>query len=99
MHSFSMTKPDDWHVHFRDNEALHYTVAATAKHFGRALVMPNLQPALTTISAVNDYHQRILAALNSAYHFSPYMTLYLNENVMPDDLQRIAQYPHILGAK
>ena len=99
LNSLSIIRPDDWHVHFRDHEALHYTVPATAMHFGRALVMPNLQPALTTISVVNAYYERILNALDKTVSFLPYMTLYLNENVLPDDLHHLRQYPHILGAK
>ena len=99
MRTLLITRPDDWHVHFRDHEALRDTVPATAKHFARALIMPNLQPALTSIKAINDYHQRILANLNNQYAFMPYMTLYLNERVNPDDLHAIKKYPSILGAK
>jgi len=97
--TISITRPDDWHVHFRDNEALKNTVPATARHFARALVMPNLKPALTTLVAVNAYRQRIIKAMENHPHFIPYMTLYLNETVTPDDLNAIATDPFILGAK
>ena len=99
MRTLLMTRPDDWHVHFRDNDMLQHTVIATARHFSRALIMPNLQPALTTTKALNAYHKRIISALDEKFSFTPYMTLYLNEMVQPDDLQRIKKFPHILGAK
>ena len=99
MRTLSIIRPDDWHVHLRDNEALKHTVPATAHHFARALVMPNLKPALTTVVAVNAYRQRILAAMGKSSHFTPYMTLYLNETVTPEDLNSIATDPFILGAK
>lgn len=99
MRTLTITRPDDWHVHFRDNDALVHTVPATAAHFGRALVMPNLQPALTTMNAVIAYRQRILDILCDADSFQPFMTLYLNETVTPDDLFLLKQHPYILGAK
>jgi len=97
--TFSIIRPDDWHVHFRDNDALQYTVPATATHFARALVMPNLQPALTTLAAVIDYRQRILDTLNKKTAFQPFMTLYLNESIPPDTLSQLKQYPDVVGAK
>ncbi len=99
MRTLQITRPDDWHVHLRDKEALKHTVAATANHFARALVMPNLQPALTTLEAISTYRQRILAALPSDTSFLPYMTFYLNEHVTPDDLKNAKQHAYILGAK
>ena len=99
MRTVSITRPDDWHVHFRDHDALFDTVPATAAHFARALVMPNLSPALTTTSAVKAYYQRILMAIRSNQRFTPYMTLYLNETVTPADLEEAATAPYILGAK
>ncbi|MDA9271776.1 dihydroorotase [bacterium] len=99
MFTLSITRPDDWHVHFRDNEALLHTVTATAQHFGRALVMPNLQPALTNLPALIQYHQRIMTILGNNRHFTPYMTLYLTETINPDDLVQAKKYPYILGAK
>ncbi len=99
MRTLQINRPDDWHVHLRDQDALQHTVLATAKHFARALIMPNLQPALTTLEAVNAYRKRILGALNPKDAFIPYMTLYLNANVPPDDLQQMKQHPYVLGAK
>ena len=99
MRTLSITRPDDWHVHLRDNDALVHTVPASAKHFARALIMPNLQPALTTLESLISYRHRISAALGSFTHFTPYMTLYLNETVTPEDLISATNHPYILGAK
>lgn len=99
MRTISINRPDDWHVHFRDDVALQHTVPATGRHFARALIMPNLKPALTTIAAVNAYRERILAAMGKHQHFTPYMTIYLNDTVTPADLESAALMPYILGAK
>ena len=99
MRTLQITRPDDWHVHFRDKDTLQYTVGGTAAHFSRALIMPNLKPALTTIESVNAYHQRILAAIDTHPSFTPYLTLYLNLKVSPGDLEALHKHPHILGAK
>lgn len=95
----TISRPDDWHVHFRDGIVLKDTVAATARHFGRALVMPNLKPALTTVASVIAYRQRILAALPEDSFFNPLMTLYINEQVTIDELLKIKQTDFIVGAK
>lgn len=99
MQTITITRPDDWHVHFRDGLALEDTVRATAQHFGRALIMPNLKPALTSIQSLIDYRQRILAACPNHLNFTPLLTFYLNEQVSPDDLQSCDNYPFIRGAK
>lgn len=99
MELIRITRPDDWHVHLRDGEFLKHTVPATAQHFARALIMPNLKPALTTVESVISYHQRIMAALPAGMDFTPYMTLYINETVTPEELKKIRNYPSILGAK
>ncbi len=97
--SISLIRPDDWHVHLRDQTILQHTVTASAQHFSRVLVMPNLQPALTSVAAVLQYRERILAHLPPSSTFHPYMTLYLNDTVSQEELSRAAQYPDILGAK
>lgn len=99
MQTLSLIRPDDWHVHFRDHTLLEHTVPATSRHFSRALVMPNLKPALTSVAAVLEYQQRILAQVPPGHTFHPYMTLYLNTSVSTDELALAAQYPDILGAK
>src|SRR6202012_5563368 len=94
-----ITRPDDWHVHFRDGSILEHTARATASHFSRALVMPNLKPALTSVAEVLAYRERILSALGKKPAFTPYMTLYLNEKVSAEDLELVKESPFILGAK
>jgi dihydroorotase len=92
-------RPDDWHVHFRDSHALKNTVAASEKHFGRVLVMPNLQPPLTNITEILAYRERIMTELKNESSFHPYMTLYLNETIKPEHLSELKTQPDILGAK
>ncbi|MBA3536315.1 MAG: dihydroorotase [Tatlockia sp.] len=99
MQSLLIKRPDDWHVHFRDGLILEHTAAATARHFSRALVMPNLRPALTSVEAILAYRERILSALGIGHHFNPYMTLYLNDKVCIADLEQVKNFPFILGAK
>ncbi|KTD45784.1 dihydroorotase, homodimeric type [Legionella rubrilucens] len=99
MQTLVITRPDDWHVHFRDGDALKETVAATARHFSRALAMPNLKPALTSVRSVLAYRERLMKALTSPYDFTPYMTLYINEQVQPEEMLSIQAGDAILGAK
>lgn len=94
-----ITRPDDWHVHFRDAETLSDTVLASSKHFARALAMPNLSPALTTLEMLLAYHHRLSHILRHTEDFEPYLTFYLNESVDPDELIKAKQYPFILGGK
>ncbi|MDF1683810.1 MAG: dihydroorotase [Legionellaceae bacterium] len=95
----TITRPDDWHVHFRDGAMLEHTVPATACHTGRALVMPNLTPPLTTLDSVLAYRERILLASKAYPHFTPYMTLYLNETVEPEVFSDVQTQAFVLGAK
>jgi len=93
-----ITKPDDWHVHFRDGPALQHTVSATANHFQRALVMPNLVTPLTDIQQILAYRDRILQNCVQQ-NFVPYMTLYLNNQVSEQTILEASKYPFITGAK
>lgn len=99
MQTLTINRPDDWHVHLRDGLILRDTVKASAQHFARALIMPNLKPALTSIADLISYRERILQALEQPSDFTPYMTFYLNEKVHPDELSACKQHPYILGAK
>ena len=99
MNHLTIPEPDDWHVHLRDGEALAQTVPATARHFARALVMPNLDPPLTTVSALLQYRRRIVDRLLNKALFTPYMSLYLNEAVTEEELVKARDEPFILGAK
>ena len=85
-----LRRPDDWHVHLRDGAMLEAVVGATARQFARAIVMPNLNPAITTVAAASAYRQRILSALEpeAAVAFQPLMTAYLTETLDPDELVR-----------
>ena len=77
MNKITITAPDDWHLHFRDNDMLLETVPATARCFKRAIVMPNLVPPVTTATMAMDYKKRILAAKPENSDFEPLMVLYL----------------------
>ena len=80
MTEITICTPDDWHLHFRDNDMLLETVPATARCFQRAIVMPNLAPPITNATMVSAYRDRILAARPAASNFQPLMTLYLTNN-------------------
>ncbi len=84
----TLLKPDDWHVHLRDGEALKAVVPYTAAQFGRAIVMPNLRPPITTTEQALAYKSRILAAVPAGMQFEPLMTLYLTDNTPPDEIAR-----------
>lgn len=80
MNSLTLTRPDDWHLHLRDGAALAAVLPHTARQFARAIVMPNLKPPITTVTAASAYRKRILAALPQGARFEPLMTLYLTDN-------------------
>ena len=84
----TITRPDDWHVHLRDGDALHTVVPHTAAQFARAIVMPNLKPPVTTAAQAVAYKQRILDAVPQGAQFEPLMTLYLTDNLPPDEIKR-----------
>ena len=83
-----ITRPDDWHLHVRDGEALHTVVPHSAAQFGRAIIMPNLRPPVTTAAQAVAYRQRILAAVPAGVQFEPLMTLYLTDQLAPDEIKR-----------
>src|SRR5262245_6210710 len=76
----TIARPDDWHLHLRDGPAMAAVLAATAGVYGRAIVMPNLRPPVTTTESARAYRQRILDALPAGSRFAPLMTLYLTDN-------------------
>jgi dihydroorotase len=82
-----LTRPDDWHVHLRDGPVLASVVPATARRFGRAIVMPNLRPPVATVAAAIAYRKRIAAAVPSGSNFTPLMTLYLTDRTTADDIR------------
>ena len=83
-----LTRPDDWHVHLRDGDALHTVVPHTARQFARAVVMPNLKPPVTTTAQALAYQQRIMAALPQGSDFQALMTLYLTDHTAADEIHR-----------
>lgn len=89
--TLSLTRPDDWHLHLRDGEALRAVLPHTARQFARAIVMPNLKPPVTTTALAVDYRRRIEAALPNegpGADFEPLMTLYLTDRTPPDEMRR-----------
>ena len=86
--NLTLTRPDDWHLHVRDGEALQVVVPHTAAQFGRAVIMPNLRPPVTTAAQAAAYRERILAAVPQGGVFEPLMTLYLTDNMPPEEILR-----------
>ncbi len=86
MSTITIHRPDDWHVHLRDGEALRAVVGFTAERFGRAIVMPNLKPPVTTTALAAAYRDRIIAALPRGARFEPLMTLYLTDVTPPEEV-------------
>jgi dihydroorotase len=92
MTELHLTQPDDWHLHLRDGAVLRDVLPHTARQFARAIVMPNLRPAVTSTALALAYRDRILAARPPAgaagSGFTPLMTLYLTDNLPPDEIRR-----------
>ena len=84
--SLTLTRPDDWHLHVRDGAALQTVVPHTAAQFGRAIIMPNLKPPVTTAELALAYKSRIMAAVPQGVAFEPLMTLYLTDNLPPAEI-------------
>ena len=84
--TLTLTRPDDWHLHLRDGDALHTLVPHTAAQFARAIVMPNLRPPVTTAAQALAYRDRILAAVPAGLAFEPLMTLYLTDQLSPEEI-------------
>ncbi len=86
--TLTLTRPDDWHLHVRDGAAMHSVVPHSARQFGRAIIMPNLRPPVTTAAQAAAYRDRILAAVPAGLKFEPLMTLYLTDVLPPDEIKR-----------
>jgi len=90
-HRLTLTRPDDWHLHLRDGAAMAAVLPASARQFARAIVMPNLKPPITTAALAVAYRERLLAARvpqGPGADFEPLMTLYLTDNLAPDEIAR-----------
>ncbi len=85
--NLTIQRPDDWHLHVRDGEAMRAVIAHTANQFGRAIIMPNLKPPVTDTDAALAYRQRILDALPAGSRFEPLMTLYLTDNTSAETIR------------
>jgi len=96
--TLTITRPDDWHVHVRDSAALATVVPHTAAQFGRALIMPNLRPPVTTTAQALAYRERIVAATPAGMAFEPLMSLYLTDNLAAQEIP-LAQQAGIVALK
>lgn len=97
-----ITRPDDWHLHLRDGAGMYDILRYTTRVFGRAIVMPNLKPPVTTVEAAWEYRARILRFIERqgvGMGFEPLMTLYLTENMLPAEIIRARQSGFIHGVK
>ncbi len=97
--TITITRPDDWHLHLRDGAALSAVLPDTAKRFGRAIVMPNLRPPVTTTALARAYCERILQALPAGSRFEPLMTLYLTDNTSAADITLAKESGIVHGVK
>ena len=95
----TLTRPDDWHLHLRDDAALAAVLPHTARQFARAIVMPNLKPPVTTTALAAAYRQRILAARPPGSDFVPLMTLYLTDNTSAAEITRAAESGFVHAVK
>lgn len=99
MQTLTLVRPDDWHLHVRDGDALKTVVPHTAARFGRALIMPNLRPPVTTTEQALAYRDRIRAAVPAGVTFEPLMTLYLTDNTPPAEIERARASGAVVAVK
>ncbi|HLB30530.1 MAG TPA: dihydroorotase [Gammaproteobacteria bacterium] len=99
MNHLSMIQPDDFHVHLRDGDCLARTVPDTAARFGRAMVMPNLSPPVTTVAQAAAYRERILKQVPAGAAFEPLMSLYLTEATPPAEIRRLKESSYVRAVK
>ena len=99
MKELTLIRPDDMHLHLRDGAALAAVVASSARCFARAIVMPNLQPPVTTVAQALAYRRRIVEALPESLPFEPLMTLYLTDNTALDEIDRVADSEEVIAVK
>jgi dihydroorotase len=99
MDRLTIARPDDWHLHLRDGAALASVVRDSARRFGRAIIMPNLTPAIRTTQQALHYRDRILGVLPEDTGFEPLMTLYLTDDTPPEEIARAKLSGRICGVK
>lgn len=95
----SVARPDDWHLHLRDGELLEAVVSHSSHHFGRAIIMPNLKPPITTTAAAVAYRHSILKALPANSDFTPLMTLYLTDTTAPNEIKMARESGVVVAVK
>ncbi len=99
MTEITLIRPDDWHLHVRDGATLFSVVPDTARRFGRAIIMPNLRPPVTTVAQAEAYGERIREAVPAGLAFEPLMTLYLTDNTRPEEIERAVASPRVHAVK
>ncbi|WP_415880278.1 dihydroorotase [Methylomonas sp. TEB] len=99
MDKLTIRQPDDWHLHVRTGSILKTVIGHTAKQFGRAIIMPNLKPPVTTVAQALLYRQEILAALPRESTFQPLMTLYLTASTSVEEIKKVADAEHVHAFK
>lgn len=97
--TINITRPDDWHLHLRDDALMRSVLPDTARQFARAIIMPNLKPPVTTTLQAEAYRERILAAVPTGIKFEPLMTLYLTDNTTPQEIRAAKQSGFIHAVK
>jgi dihydroorotase len=95
----TIVRPDDWHVHLRDSEALAFTVKDASRNFGRSIVMPNLDPPVLTTDQAVDYRERILSNRPKNSHWQPLMVLYLTDKTSPEEITKAKASGKVFGCK
>jgi dihydroorotase len=99
MDQLILTRPDDWHVHLRDDAMLAAVLPDTARQFARAIAMPNLKPPVRTVAEAAAYRARILAALPAGMQFEPLLTLYLTDNTAPEEIFKARESGFVQAVK
>ena len=99
MNKITIITPDDWHLHLRDSAQMAAVVGDSARQFGRAIIMPNLNPPVRNCADALAYRERILAALPAQTSFEPLMTLYLTDNTSVEDIISASRSEYVHGAK
>jgi dihydroorotase len=99
MTRLTLLRPDDWHLHVRDGSHLASVLPFTARQFARAIIMPNLNPPVTTVTLAGAYRERILRAVPAGLRFEPLMTIYLTNETSPAEIRRAKDSGFVFGAK
>ena len=99
MDNITITRPDDWHLHLRDGEALKAVLPHTVRQFARAIIMPNLKPPIRLVADASAYRDRIMAAIPTGQKFEPLMTLYLTDNTRPEEILAAKESQFIKAVK